>query len=341
MNVAISLFGTCATKVGGLGRWLGLLHAIRSEGSQVMSIHSANIDLYIAVDHSDLNLRCVSNRLPKASRVLILREGPSIRPDQYKERVLNQYSRVFLSTPKPLLLDSHRAGGNLFTVPYQDGFLKPIVRRQMVSKRQRRSLCMVNENKFSLHAASNYHLRQHALCQLSRAGIEVTVAGKHWLAGKRLYFSQQFKSALFLFSCSTRVRIQNLRGPLSKTALRHLTFVGYIDDLDTFFNQFEFVLIIENDNIRVTEKFFNALASGCIPIYFGPNLDDFGIPRDIYVRLNNPQEIVSTVKRVELLSDLDVSAMQDKGESWILSQQTQDRWSEELSMMRLWSLVKK
>ena len=43
----------------------------------------------------------------------------------------------------------------------------------------------------------------------------------------------------------------------------------------------KYVLIIENSNNFLTEKIFDALISGCIPIYIGPKLSNIGINEDL------------------------------------------------------------
>ena len=340
MKVAISFFGVCATRSAELGRWQGLLNSIHSEGSQLVSVNSSELDLFIAVDHSETHLRSVSTRIPKNCRFLVLREGPSIRPDQFRRRVLIRYGRVFLATSQPKLLTAQPFGDPVLSIPYQDGFIKSEIPRKKGSTRKNHSVCMVNQNKFSLHSASNYHLRQSVLKEISRCELDITVAGRDWDIGTGDYFFNQFKSAIFLTSKLTGFRLRSLRIPLSRATKERISFEGYITDLESFLERFEFNLIIENDNMRVTEKLFSALACGCIPIYFGPNLDDFGIPRQIYVRLDHPRDILSTIERIKNMSNLEISDMRHSGERWFHSFQTQERWSEELSMRRLWSVIK-
>ena len=65
-------------------------------------------------------------------------------------------------------------------------------------------------------------------------------------------------------------------------------FIGHQVD---FLAQYEFALVIENEPTIITEKFWQALEAGCIPLYFGPDLQKFGIPKSSAICLKALNEL--------------------------------------------------
>jgi hypothetical protein len=57
---------------------------------------------------------------------------------------------------------------------------------------------------------------------------------------------------------------------------------------------------VENSNSIVTEKIFDALINGSIPIYVGPILQDFGLPKGVALQVpGNSKSINSVIEKLE------------------------------------------
>lgn len=71
-----------------------------------------------------------------------------------------------------------------------------------------------------------------------------------------------------------------------------------------FMSNYTFVLIVENCNADgyVSEKVYDALSAGCIPLYYGNNNLDVNIPKDCYIDLKNigPKDLP---KKLDLITD--------------------------------------
>jgi hypothetical protein len=52
-------------------------------------------------------------------------------------------------------------------------------------------------------------------------------------------------------------------------------YIGRVDDKFNAFSKYKYALIIENEADYVSEKLFDAIAAGCVPIYVGPNLSRY------------------------------------------------------------------
>ena len=59
-------------------------------------------------------------------------------------------------------------------------------------------------------------------------------------------------------------------------------------------------LVIENEKTYLSEKLFNALLAGCIPIYIGPELTKFKLPRGIAIEIHEPLAETILTRTTEL-----------------------------------------
>jgi len=319
-TVAISIFGECATKVDPTSRWGIFSTQLRVFNIEIVSINSPIIDQYISIDHSKKNLKLVRNKVKRQNRFLILRESRSVMPDQFKLRVIKKYKYIF-SCAKSF-------DNKLATHYYQDGFLSSIRYENYSQSRPIKTICVINENKFSLHKSANYSFRQHAIGQVIKSDFEITVAGKNWDQGYVHYAIQQLKGITFLAKNLLLFDFRKLRKPFRKIESKQCNLVGFVDDKISFMNGFRYALIIENDNYRPTEKIFDALTAGCIPIYFGPIFSEDEIPSNIYIRIESPKRFAETIKILSVALESDYTSMRDRGHAWISSVETYERWSE-------------
>lgn len=113
--------------------------------------------------------------------------------------------------------------------------------------------------------------------------------------------------------------------------------VGLVDDTFRFLSSFEFCLVIENENTYVSEKLLNAVISGCIPIYVGPKLADFGFPANIAIEVGGETE-----KMVDLFRNAtpeEKVRIRNVGRSWIESEESFRRWGIEPGFNKLADLL--
>jgi hypothetical protein len=66
-----------------------------------------------------------------------------------------------------------------------------------------------------------------------------------------------------------------------------LNFMGIADDKVRVMGRYKVALVIENSEELMTEKLFDAFFAGCIPVYVGPRVADFGIPSDLVIQAQN------------------------------------------------------
>jgi hypothetical protein len=100
---------------------------------------------------------------------------------------------------------------------------------------------------------------------------------------------------------------------------------------------FRFALIIENEASYVSEKLLNAIIAGCVPIYCGPNLSEFGLPEGMAIETG--LNIDMMVRRFQSISHSELEMILSVGLDWAKSIQAQERWGVENSYYRLAKLM--
>lgn len=327
-----SIFGDCATRIASDSKWGMLLSLIEASNNKIVPIGNQAAEFYIAIDHSKRHFTDIEDLIPMKKRILILREPRTVRPDQYRARIALRYGTILSCAPH---MDT-----NFATHTYLDGYISLLNQQNENIKSVRGSICMINENKFSLHLMSKYSLRQKALEMLAENGISIDVAGRNWQRGYFFYFIEQMKSVLMLINARSRIDFHHLRCPISKKLIHGINFKGYVENQREFLGQYNFVLIIENDFSFPTEKIFNAIEAGCIPIYFGPAIVEKELPSNSYLRITHIDQLVDLVRIIESLSITAIHTISDFGQFWIRSDPAQTRWTEWASINSIWQQLK-
>jgi hypothetical protein len=122
---------------------------------------------------------------------------------------------------------------------------------------------MVLANKLSFSTSQMYSLRRRFTLES-----QIVVRGTGWLAPPKERAVIAFK-ALAVGLASRNLDLHAVTNWFS----RYPASAGPILDKWSFSSQFHTSLVIENDDSRVTEKLFDALAAGCYVVYVGASLE--------------------------------------------------------------------
>ena len=108
---------------------------------------------------------------------------------------------------------------------------------------------------------------------------------------------------------------------------RSVNALGEVELKSIILPEIKFLLVIENSMDVLTEKLFDAMLMGAIPIYIGPNLDAFGIPQTTYIPVNpNSNEICRVISELNML---EVATYLDEIRKFITSDYFFDTWCDE------------
>jgi hypothetical protein len=126
-------------------------------------------------------------------------------------------------------------------------------------------------------------------------------------------------------------RLPKLSGFISYLFLR-VSSSGTIETKQEAYERNVFALVVENSLELRTEKLYDAVESGAIPVYVGPEVQD-DIPADLYV-LAEPTE-AGIILAMRKALDMDVESWKASRKSWMASRSYLDSESERFRQMLL------
>jgi hypothetical protein len=191
------------------------------------------------------------------------------------------------------------------------------------------SAVLINSNLLSLASDEMYSLRRI----LAYKSNDIDLYGYGWNKGMK----PSMKALLI------EVR-KYIRNPLSikvkglKYYFRYQeNYKGSVDNKIHTMENYRMAIVIENSLDYVSEKIFDSFSAGCIPIYVGPDLNEYEIPRSLYIQAE-PSE--SGVKEaIEKAKKVDYAKWFGELESWFNSEAVFESWSEETFLSRLKEVI--
>jgi len=265
-------------------------------------------DLFISVNHSSKAYRSFRSLGKKANRAILLRLEPaSIFPAQFEKRILDKYGLVIttgrkemsgigfydLQNPYNYLQNPNlqmSRGLNILDILAGKDF---DVQFDIDNWRNRDiSMSLIAGNKVSCSKKNNYSLRRDIAAELPRD--HLAIYGELWNDSIYPKLKHRVGVALHGLQNGTIPNLFSLYGSFFRT---YLNFVGPISDKHEIVKRSKFSIVIENSNQYVSEKIIDAMINGSIPIYFGPNLEEFGLPGHsiAITNLRSPSEIMNKI----------------------------------------------
>jgi hypothetical protein len=334
-----TLFATGSTKIDFSGKFLskgGHLLRIFSQADYEI-VNKSSADLLVAFDHNAKSYRSFIKSGGNPQRAFLVRlEPPAVFPSQYKKRVEELYFKIFT----PGWIDSGTGQVNLgWVYRYDEDPVNPGESPTRISDRvgkisadlevlyeewSKRTilLSMVTGNKVSPLNEANYKIRRKIACDLGRDLLDVY--GVLWKSS--LYTKIKHRAGVLKFSLlSGHVpNLWNLYGDLfNKYKYTH----GQIENKQTVLENSKFSIISENSNKYISEKLFDALISGTIPLYIGPDLKKSGLPIGIAIQISGTSSEI--VEIINTLSEFEIRRLLANGRAFLTSGQFLNRWTEE------------
>lgn len=293
----------------------------------------ANGDYMISINHNSSSYNKFVRQGYGPERCILIRTEPeSVFPAQYSPRVENKYGLIL-------------SPGNINESPITNQFYEfqeahggpgfpDMDTRKLVTlsiknnnfslnkwKDRKIEVAMIASNKFSPLRVNGYKLRREIARNVHSGGI--TIYGKYWndnLLHKINLFARMYIFNLRNFTLPF-LDFTQLRSSRSPNAL------GEVELKSLILPDIKFLLVIENSMNVLTEKLFDAMLMGTIPIYVGPNLDAFGIPQTTYIRVSpNSNEICKVISE---LNNFEVATYLDQIRRFITSDYFFDTWCDE------------
>lgn len=274
-------------------------------------------DILVMVDYCltrKLSTRLSSEFKNIPFRVLIREETDMVSPVQYEENIENQFHLIIDLGRLPLL------ASNRFSYPYkltQNHFKAKFISisldlmvKELFSTGIMDFKNWLNREKFFVHLGTNrlsitredtYRQRRDTLNRLSEHSIKVY--GRYW---KRLdveKIEDRIRTIFYSIRINKIVPLKNLLHDL--LFINRFEYCGSIEDKFSLLNECQFVFISENSPHHLTEKLFDVILSGAVPVYQSINLEAFGLVSELamslaeFEQLNNAADKSTMMRRAQ------------------------------------------
>ena len=262
-------------------------------------------DIILSFDNVNLNLSETSS---DATKVLVRQEPHIVAPENYCVNKLEKFALILSAGSIDENDNSH--------LDWPQQFSKIInIKRTRISNRQ----IMINSNLFSLYRGENYSLRRKAVNEID----SIDLFGFGWSKSK----ANKSKNILIEL-----LKFIHNPGPISFSCARYyfgnpLSYMGSVVDKIETMSKYQISIVIENCTNYMSEKIFDSFFSGTIPVYVGPNLDNFGIPSHLYVKAEH--SIDGIREAMEIASKKNYTEWKSNLEIWLKNPETIKKWSDE------------
>ena len=260
----------------------------------------------LSVNHNKkLYRKFIASGGSKERAILLRLEPDSVFPKQYKNKITKKYGLVISpgSTFDDMKLGSHLGWPYQYHLNPAKPVLSDPILEDVIKENKRRGLftfkdwelrshtmVLVAGNKVSPVSSANYALRRRLAHQIPKALLEVY--GPLW--NDSLYLKLRHRVAVFVSALrqGTFPNIIEIYGNLFRS---YPNSCGMVDDKHNLLKDSKFSLVIENSNSIVTEKLFDSILNGCIPIYIGSDLDKIEFPKGTVITVEGESREITKI----------------------------------------------
>ena len=249
----------------------------------------------------------IKGPINKATKYILIRNEPSIvLPANYKSYNLRKFDLI-IDVGKPQ---------TIFNVTVNHPQKLEILSTDGTLRSDR--LVIINSNLLSLRNGELYSLRRNAIFNLEF----IDVYGQGWNKS----ISTKLKAVLIemreLCKHPSKISFEGLKKYLRKTPRNQGVSLNKQETL----SKYKYALVIENSLEFFSEKFFDALVSGCIPIYVGLDLAKFQIPEDLYIKAQ--PNLDSIAQAFSEARSIDYGLWRCRALLWLEDEKTKNSWDE-------------
>ena len=219
---------------------------------------AAKSDIHIEIDFDSSKSKLLGD-----FNVLILAEPKTVIPSQYKKSVLNKFNLVI---PISKIRANQVGCDDWAPIPYDFG-IKNYNEDFRIEK-----VVMINSAKFSANKNSLYGLRRKVSKRLNHLNIGYKLIGDNWHMKKSKEFRERIWGVRKEVSAGN---FPDLEEAFSNFFYKYPEYCGRVDDKFAELSKYKYALVIENEADYISEKLFDAICAGCVPVYIGYDLSSF------------------------------------------------------------------
>jgi len=287
-------------------------------------------DLVIFVNYNRKFLRKVKNYDSKL--VLIRLEPRAVLPIQYKKRIENKFDLIitpggqvdleskFIGWPYKYDLNPSKPDARFTSLK---SVIKEAVGERFFEIEQwnakKNAVVLVAANKVSPTSKSNYSIRRHLAKNLNPQFLYVY--GPLWQASITNLIVHRIRVMVYSIKTGYLPNIKEIYGNL---LAKYANFVSEPNDKHKVIREFKYSLVIENSSDYCSEKIFDAMINGSIPIYTGPRIAEKYLPSSLYLWCTGTAQELTTL--VETFTEKNSADMLKLIKEYLLSDEFIENW---------------
>jgi hypothetical protein len=183
-------------------------------------------------------------------------------------------------------------------------------------------LVLIAANKVSPTSNSNYRLRRKIAKQMSSQ--EIDIYGGLWNSSLRNRVSHRLAVGLYSIRTGYVPNLIALYGSLFSKYRNHL---GEPENKHLIIQKYKYSLVIENSSDYCSEKLFDAIINGSIPIYVGPTNNKIYLPNSLYYSCDGSVDEIRKILNSK--QGKSTNDMLDSMKSFVKSKNFIENWSSE------------
>ena len=185
--------------------------------------------------------------------------------------------------------------------------------------KKKNKLVLIAANKVSATSNSNYKLRRKIVKQM---GIkEIDVYGGLWNASWRHKVSHRLAVGLYAIRVGYFPNLFALYGGLFS---KYRNYLGEPANKHLINQKYKYTLVIENSSSYCSEKIFDAMINGSIPIYVGPKNSEILLPENLFYFCDGSVDEIRKI--LKSTNDKEVDGMLSAMRNFLCSKNFTENW---------------
>jgi hypothetical protein len=311
--VGISVAGSVPVSLPleGKGKAIFLLRLLEQAGFELSK--EMTCDYLVSIDHNENQYNSYIRNGGSANKAVLIRLEPiSVFPAQYRTKVMSKYSLILspghpdnaengLGWPYQYHLDPNspiESNYSWLDLIDQKVFHFDEIFKSWESRKIEFSL--IAGNKVSPYKEENYRIRRKIAHFMDPQLLQVY--GPLWISPLKSKLRHRLATLFFALRQKTLPNLKSIYGDLFWS---YPTAKGFINDKHEILRETKFAIVVENSNSYASEKLFDAMVDGCVPIYIGAKLADLGLSDSLAIQstgdLSEIARIRSEITKEEVL----------------------------------------
>lgn len=314
-----------------------LLDCFEKKGFTISKSNDA--DIHLLINYSSREYKSFRKMGKSKNHIILLRLEPeSVFPAQYSHRITKKFGVVitvgqkfnennefidlgypycYLENPNFQMSRGVSVQNILKSRQFEKSFeLKNWSTRPI-------NLSLIAGNKVSIKNNGNYDLRRKLAKSFKPELLEIY--GDLW---NKEYHLKLIHRLAVLNHGIRNLTLPNIKSIYGDFFIRYPNYKGKIKNKHEIVKKSKFSLVVENSNSYVSEKIFDAMINGSIPIYFGPNLEQFNIPTKDLILVEN-SSVNDVENRISEVTDHEIELYLANIRKFLNSSQFLTNWTEE------------